>query len=196
WNSFWTWDLPWGNGKAINLGNALLDRLIGDWTLGGTEQLSSGAPVLLNSGRDTYNNLAQSGVVFGGGLTPAILQEALSRVPNSSVNVSGNLVSGVALIAQPSGAANPDYYAPASTPGAFSQLAYLRANASYVLNMSLNKTFPLTERLNLAIRMEDLNFLNHPFFNLGNTTVTGNTFGQVSSDGGTRNILLRATLNW
>lgn len=48
-----------------------------------------------------------------------------------------------------------------------------------------------------------LNFLNHPFFRLGNNSPTAMTFGQVSSvytgNAGSnfgRSVLLRAYLNW
>ncbi|MGH9416991.1 MAG: carboxypeptidase-like regulatory domain-containing protein [Terriglobales bacterium] len=197
WNSFWTYDLPIGRNKALNIANPLLDRALGGWTLGGTEQIASGSPTLLNSGRDTFNNLAQSGVVLGSGLTIQQLQSDLSSIPDQSVVVSGRaLMSNVSSIALSSGAANPVDYAPASTPGAFSQFVYLRSNTSFTLNMSLNKAIQIRDRLHINLRMDALNFLNHPYFALGSTTVTGNTFGQVTSASGTRTILLRASLDW
>ena len=196
WNSFWTYDLPVGKGKWVDVDNGWVDRIVGDWTLGGTEQIATGTPVLLNSGRDTFNSLSQSGVVFAGGFTPLQLQADLSTIPNRSKSVSGNLISNVAAVQQASGASNPSFYAPASTAGAFSQLVYLRNTTSFGLNMSLNKTIPFSERINLAVRMEAINFLNHPYFNLGSTSVTSNSFGQVSSAAGTRTILMRAALNF
>ncbi|HXE31430.1 MAG TPA: hypothetical protein VN515_06475, partial [Terriglobales bacterium] len=196
WNSFWTYDLPVGRGKYLNINNGWLDRALGGWTLGGTEQISTGAPVLLTSGRDTFNDRSSSGEVFAGGLTPAQLQADLNSVPNTSVNVNGDLVSNIAAIAQSNGIANPSFYAPASTPGSFGQIAYLRNVPSVSLNMSLNKSIPLAERLNLSLRAEALNFLNHPFFNMGSTSSTSNSFGLVSGASGTRTILIRAALNY
>lgn len=195
WNSFWTYDLPMGRGHAFDPGG-VLDRVVGGWTLGGTEQISTGAPVLLNSGRDTFNNLSQSGVVLGNSLTPAELQHDLSSIPDMNKVVSGSLVSNVSSIAQSSGAADPAYYAVASTPGAFSQFVYLRQNTAYSLNMSLNKSIELYDRFHINLRMEDLNFLNHPFFNLGNTSPTSRSFGLVTSASGTRTILLRTSVSW
>src|SRR5262245_13304951 len=56
-NAYWTYDLPFGKGRRFLSSNALLDRLVGGWTLGGTEIIGSGDPLLLNSGRNTVNNL-------------------------------------------------------------------------------------------------------------------------------------------
>jgi len=196
WNSFWTYDLPMGKGKALNLNNGVLDRVLGGWTLGGVEQISTGAPSILSSARDTFNNLSQSGVVFGGGLTPGQLQHDLATIPNIHQVVSGNLISNVASIAQSNGIANPSYYAPASTPGAFSQFVYLYANTGFTLNMSLNKAVRIREKLNIGFRVEAINFLNHPFFALGSTSVTANSFGQISSASGNRTVYLRAFMSW
>ncbi len=196
WNSFWTYDLPMGKGKALNLNNGILDRILGGWTLGGVEQIATGAPSILNSGRDTFNNLVQSGVLFGGGLTPSQLQHDLATIPDPNRVVSGNLISNVASIAQPNGIANPTYYAPASTPGVFSQFVYLYSNTTFTLNMSLNKAVRIKEKLNAGFRVEAINFLNHPFFALGSTSVTANSFGQVTSASGNRTVYLRAFLSW
>jgi hypothetical protein len=206
-NSYWTYDLPVGKGRALNISNPVLDRIVGGWTLGGVEQIATGSPAILNSGRDTFNNLVQSGVVFGNGLTLSQLQSALSSIGNNrQALANGSLIANIGSYAQVSGTsstANPAYYAPASTPGAFSQLAYIYNTTSFTLNMSLNKEVILKERLKAGFRMEALNFLNHPFFPLGNTTVTGNTFGQISSTQNAssnsnfnRVVLLRAYLSW
>jgi Carboxypeptidase regulatory-like domain len=202
-NAWWTYELPVGKGRALNITNGLLDRVIGGWTVGGTEQIATGSPAILSSGRDTFNNLVQSGVVFGNGFTLSQLQSDLTSIPNKNNVVSGNLVSNVASIVQSSGIANPSYFAPASTPGAFSALAYIRNPTSFVLNMSLNKEVRIREKLRVGFRMEALNFLNHPFFALGSTTLTSSSFGQVSSTQNAstsssfnRVVLLRAFMAW
>ena len=73
-NAYWTYDLPFGKGRRFLSNHAVLDRVVGNWTLGGRETIASGNPALLNGGRNTVNNLTQAGVVFGGGFTPAQLQ--------------------------------------------------------------------------------------------------------------------------
>lgn len=208
-NSYWTYDLPFGKDKRVRIQNPVLDRILGDWTIGGVETIATGAPNILNSGRDTVNNLNQSGVVLGSGLTQSQLRQDLASIPNMNRVVNGNLISNVSGIAQSNGIPNPQYYGPAATPGVFSDLIYLYGATNFSLNMSLNKEIRLTEHLNLGFRVEALNFLNHPFFPLGNTSPIANTFGQISSTVssvgstyGTQNanfnrvVLLRAYLNW
>jgi hypothetical protein len=196
WNSFWTYDLPLGRGKALNIANPVLDRIVGGWTLGGVEQISTGAPSIISSARDTFNNRSQSGVVYGSGLTPTQLRQDLFTIPNMSTVVSGDLVSNVSAIAQPNGIANPAYYGPAITPGVFSNFTYLYANTAFALNMSLNKAVRIRDRLNIGFRVEAVNFLNHPFFGLGSSSVTANSFGLISSASGNRQVLLRAFVSF
>lgn len=198
-NGFWTYDLPVGKGKPLNLNNGFMDRAFGGWTLGGVEQIATGAPTILSSGRDTVNQLSQSGVVLGNGLTLNQLQKDLSGIPNQNYVVpgAGALLSNVQSIQLASGAPNPSYFAPASTPGVFSDLVYLYSKTTFTLNMALSKSVRIHEKLNVGFRLEALNFLNHPFFtSLGNSTVTSNSFGQVSSAVGNRTVLLRAFMNW
>jgi hypothetical protein len=195
WNSFWTYDLPLGKGKALNITNPIVDRAIGGLVRGAVEQIATGAPTIISSGRDTFK-LSQSGAVFGNGFGLSQLQKEISTIPNRNQMAGGNLVSNVSSVVQPSGMAKPADYAPASTPGAFGDLVYLSRTTTFSLNMNLNKQVCIKERWNVGFRMEVLNFLNRPFFSLGSSSVTANSFGQVSSDSGNRSVLLRAFVSW
>ena len=112
--------------------------------------------------------------------------------------VSGSaLVANVASLVQSSGIVDPKYLAPNSTPGDFGQLVYIYGKASFAYNMSVNKAIRVREHLNVGFRLEAINFLNHPFFSsLGSTSVTANTFGQITSTTGTRSALLRGYVSW
>src|SRR5438552_11345999 len=96
-NAYWTYDLPFGKGRRFLAKSGLLDRIVGGWTLGGRETIGSGNPFLLSGGRNTVNNLTQSGVVFLGGFTANQLQKALSTVGGSFSNTA--LIANVASIA-------------------------------------------------------------------------------------------------
>jgi hypothetical protein len=200
-NAYWTYDLPFGKGRRFLSSNAFLDRLVGGWTLGGRETIATGHPFLLNGGRNTVNNLTQSGVVFGGGFTPDQLQKALGTVGGSFSRTA--LISNVASIATitQSGTVStsqvkPELYAPASTPGQYSSFVYLRNNNLYILDMSLNKEVRITERMRMSFRLVALSFLNHPFFDIATSGPTSTSFGQITSASGTRTMQFRASIEW
>src|SRR5262249_57876167 len=78
-NAYWTYDLPFGKGRRFLANNAVLDRLVGGWTLGGRETIASGDPILLNGGRQTVKNLTPAGLGFCRGFRPPQLQKACSK---------------------------------------------------------------------------------------------------------------------
>ncbi|MEK7832539.1 MAG: TonB-dependent receptor, partial [Acidobacteriota bacterium] len=200
-NAYWTYDLPFGKGQRFLSNNAVLDRVVGGWTLGGRETIASGHPLLLDGGRSTVNNLTQAGVRFGSGFTPEQLQQALSTVTGGFSNVA--LISNIANIATIAGSGtsrtsqvNPSLYAPNSTPGQYGEFVYLRNNNLYTLDMSVNKDIRITEKWRLTLRLVALNFLNRPFFNIANSNPTSTQFGQITGAGGTRTMQFRASLDW
>jgi hypothetical protein len=200
-NAYWTYDLPFGKGKRFLNNSGLLDRVVGGWTLGGRETMASGHPLLLNGGRNTVNNLSQSGVVFLNGFTPEQLQRALGTIAGGFSQTA--LISDIASIATITGtnsSANNSLYAAASTPGQFSNFIYLRHKPLYTFDMSVNKEVRVTEGLRMTMRLVALNFLNHPFFDIGNTSPTANTFGQITDttqvNTGVRRIQFRVSVDW
>jgi hypothetical protein len=46
------------------------------------------------------------------------------------------------------------------------------------------------------LRLVALNFLNHPFFDVGNSSPTSTTFGQITTASGTRTMQFRASIDW
>ena len=202
-NAYWTYDLPFGKGQRFLNSGGLLDRLVGGWTLGGRETMASGYPLLLNSGRNTVNNLSQSGVLFLGGFTQEQLQKALGTIGGNFSNTA--LIADVASIATINTAArtsqvNSALYAPAGTPGQFGGFVYLQHKPLYIFDMSINKEIHITERLRMTMRMVALNFLNHPYFDIGNSSPTSTTFGQITDttaiNTGVRRIQFRVSIDW
>ena len=200
-NAYWTYDLPFGKGRKFLNSSGLLDRIVGGWTLGGRETIASGHPLLLNGGRNTVNNLSQSGVLFLGGLTQEQLQRALGTITGrfSSTALIGDVAS-IATISATQSLADPAFYAPASTPGKFAGFVYLRHKPLYNLDMSINKEIRITEGVRVTMRMVALNFLNHPFFDIGNSSPTSTTFGQITDttqiNTGVRRIQFRVGVDW
>jgi hypothetical protein len=206
-NAYWAYDLPFGKGRRFLSNNAILDRVVGGWTLGGRQTMASGDPVLLNGGRNTVSNLTQAGVVFGNDFTPEQLQKALSKVAGgfSSTALISNVAS-IATITQTATASTsqvkPELYAPASTPGQFAAFIYLRNNNLYTFDMSVNKDVRITEGWRLTLRLVALNVLNHPFFEIGSPIPTSTSFGQITAppagqrNQGNRTMQFRVSLDW
>ena len=135
------------------------------------------------------------------GFTAEQLQKAISTVSGPFSNVA--LISNISNIANITGSGNtrqtqvkPDLYAPASTPGQYSEFVYLRNNNLYTLDMSINKDIRITEKVRMTLRLVALNFLNHPFFDVANSSPTSTTFGQINSGSGTRTMQFRASIDW
>jgi hypothetical protein len=136
-------------------------------------------------------------VVFGGGFTPEQLQKALSQVSRGfSATALISNVASLATITASTSQVNPALYAPASTPGQYGAFTYIRNNNLYILDMSLTKDIRITERWRMTLRMVALNFLNHPFFNLGNASPTSTQFGQITGASGQRTMQFRASIEW
>ena len=63
-------------------------------------------------------------------------------------------------------------------------LAGVRGDGQTDWNLSLIKHFKVKERVNLELRFEGYDIMNHPNFSDPNTTVTSSAFGTVTSQAG------------
>jgi hypothetical protein len=52
---------------------------------------------------------------------------------------------------------------------------------SFDLDASIQKTFRITERQSVEVRMEGVNVLNHPTFYVGDQDINSTTFGVIGS---------------
>lgn len=205
--AYWSYTLPIGKGKAVNISNPFLNAIVGDWTVSGIHRLTSGSVFQLTSSYYpvngfTYNNNGQSlgnGGVILNGTTVAQLQNMFNNFygnANKTVNfVSPNLIG-------PDGRSNPAILAPATTPGQFGEFIYLYGPHLISNDLALSKEVPIFERLHLGFQVEAINAFNHPVFSPISTSgysvsVTSTTFGQTSSSlVGPRILQLRAYLQW
>jgi hypothetical protein len=205
-----TYDLPFGKGKPFANNNAVLDRVVGGWTVGTIFTFQSGAPFLLQGGIDTFNDYADGGVVLSG-VTQSQLQGSVGKYP-----IAGT--TNVAFInpkyLSSGGGANPAYISPNTTPGTFGQRIWLYGPHNTYDDVSITKHVPITEQVRFSLQAEMLNAFNHPTFGPGATNgfvnggfnaIQGNTFGldngtvnpyQNSPNGGAREIELRANIEF
>jgi len=94
------------------------------------------------------------------------------------------------------GAPNPTYLAPAQTAGTWAAPLFYTGKTTFAFNLSLQKEFHIKERWRLGFYAESTNWLNHPFFSQGTISTTSTSFGNITSNGGTRSVLLRGYLNF
>ena len=89
------------------------------WTIGSTNTITSGAPVTLLGGRQTFNNFADGGDLhLANGLTLDNLIQRVNTPMSGYVSSCTCFRSNVADISQANGTVDPRYFAPSSTPGA------------------------------------------------------------------------------
>src|SRR5262249_34056745 len=160
WSFGANYELPFGKNLKGATGQAF-----SGWQINGSAIWQTGLPFTVT------DQQAVSGIIGGGAERPN-QQRSDIRVSNPTVGVAGQFLDPAAF----------------GMPTAFT-LGNAARNNGYgpnqsVVNMSLFKTFKLTEKVGLQFRTEAFNLPNHPVF--GNpTTAFGNAnFGKITSTAG------------
>jgi Carboxypeptidase regulatory-like domain/TonB dependent receptor-like, beta-barrel len=162
------YDLPFGAGQKFASNSKAASAILGGWQLNGIVTGISGSPLYANQGTNFLNTpgTAQS-PDFAGGL---------------------NMVKGTGPGQQ---WFNTSAFTPVQTirlgTSTSRGLSWLRGPGLMNLDLSLFRTFKLTERFNLKVRAETLNFSNTPHWYNPVTTCTitttgacGGAFGQIN----------------
>lgn len=162
-----SYDLPFGKGKTFLSSNNLVSRLAGNWTIGSIMIVQTGAAQQIYGGNATYNDYADGGIRLIG-VTAKELQSAVGvhRVPGKTY---ARLLDPKYLSA---GGANQNYIQPNTTPGTIGERLYLYGPRAFYHDMSVSKSFPVHERVQVKLQSEFLNIWNHPVFGS-----TPNSFG-------------------
>jgi hypothetical protein len=146
------YELPFGRNKRFLNNNLLLDELVGGWQLASTIVVQSGQPftAVMASGTNSYslggNNFRWFPNVVGN-------PKLQNRGPKQWFNEAAF--------------AAPD-------PGTFGdeRRNQLTGPAFSLVNLSLGKTFAVTEAVHVQVRADANNAFNHPSFNLPNQELT------------------------
>jgi hypothetical protein len=158
-----TYELPFGKGKAM-LSQGPAAAIAGGWMVNGIFNHYSGAPFTVSASSSSCN-------------CPGNSQTANLVLPN--VSQVGDGLGGNAYF-------NPLAYAPVTTvafgTGGFDQL---RGPGSNNADMSIFRSFRLTERFKLQFRVEAMNVTNTPHFGNPGTNVSNL---QLNPDGSVKNL--------
>ncbi|HEY3938175.1 MAG TPA: carboxypeptidase regulatory-like domain-containing protein [Bryobacteraceae bacterium] len=167
------WELPFGKGHALaSTLPAWANAAVGGWELAGSIVSQSGDPL-------TWGN-----IIFNGNINDINLsgsERSVSRWFNTS---AGFVTSSSAQLAD-NVRTFPLRFAGVRGPGIVQ------------VNMSVSKSFPIHERLNLVLRGDAFNALNHANFTDPNLTVTSGGFGQITNiNGYSREVQVSAKLRF
>ena len=164
----WTYEIPVGKGKQFGGGmGKVADLAVGGWSINAVSVISSGFPLQI-----TQNN--NNGLIFASGQRP--------NATGSNPALSGPLsqyTDGKVGSAYLSSSAF--FTAPALTFGNVSRTISTRSIGQNNWDMSLFKSFRVTERIKVTFRAEALNALNHPYFRAPGTNVDSSSFGKITS---------------
>jgi hypothetical protein len=186
--AYGAWDLPFGKNRhwaTEGVGAAIL----GGWQLNGIVSIMSGTPIYIVQNTGFNLNAAGSAQV------PDLIKGDVATFPGNNVN------------RPPAGADPNDYqyfdrsaYQAVNIPAGQAQRFgtsprnSIRGPGFWNVDLGLFRTFSLPKSVNVQIRLEALNALNHPnFSNPGNNISDAGTFGFITSTTGSygeRNVRL------
>ena len=160
------YELPVGKGKRFLSSGGFASRFIGGWRLGGIQSYSSGFPLAL-----TENNPLP---IFNGPTRPWITSYTDWRAPIAGSKFDPNVdkfLNIAAFPAQPVGVfGNATRFNPK-----------LRTLPLFNENISLAKSFSITEKKHIDFRWEAFNLFNRTQFGAPNANLNSSTFGVISS---------------
>jgi hypothetical protein len=203
------WDLPFGYGKRV-LGSShgILGHLVEKWQTAVIFNKQSGTPNTFgNSAGDTFNGQSTTDIPLG-------------ALPSGSVHMVGNNVeyfSGLTQVQDPSVKLLPSNLQSLSTlyaiqgangqlllqnpvPGSLGPLSptSYRGLGTFTLNLQLSKAVTLSQERNVTLRLraDALNLLNTPIWGNPSLNIDSTSFGQITSAGGNRNVVLGARVEF
>jgi trimeric autotransporter adhesin len=185
------YNLPFGKGKDVDLGNRLANGLLGGWQVGGVVTAQSGMPFSVR-GANTSAAYAHPDSVAG---VPLEVPKELQHWYNGSTSVTlpdGRVITPARntflryyegafrgrTVTTPNGTVVPDVYWYGTVANT---LDALRNPGRFNLDLSLRREFHIYERFNLQIAADATNLLN-------NTQLNGTFDGNLGSTNTARNL--------
>jgi hypothetical protein len=173
-NGVFTYQLPFGKGKTFGANmNSVLNGFVGGWQLGGILNLRSGFPYTITAtDRSGSKSRGARADRVGNGEGPKQVGKGNSWLDKSAFKepVAGTLGnSGVGVV---------------------------RGPGWKTFDLSLQKSFPITEKRNIEFRAEMFNLTNTPQFSTPNRNASSATFGEITGAQGDRNIQFGLKFNF
>jgi len=176
-----SYELPIGAGKPLNVANPALQHVIGGWQVTGTWRYFSGRPLRITGAETT-------GIFSGNRPTYAYPFQPI-RTSVSAGDFDMNKDRYLNRAAFTTG----ERYKFGDVP---ERLPSTRGFAFYSENIGILKNFKIGERFSVEFRAEAYNFTNRATFGNPDTSLTSTNFGRVSSKSGNRQGQLALTLTF
>ena len=174
------YDLPVGKGRRMPVENAVLNHVVGGWTLGGILEARGGAPYGVVESTNRMNT-------FSASQRSNILRDPALSASRSRGDQVAQFFDTPAFVAPGDGNIGNASRTNGLGPGFFG------------LDISMQKQFNLTERFNLTFRTDIVNLPNVPAFDSPNQSRGTGAFGTLNSvllGTGGREIQLNLRLAW
>jgi hypothetical protein len=155
-----SYDLPFGKGRKFNISSRALDLVAGGWGLNSIYTYQTGAPITWTNGSTTSPG---DYVYFG---APIVLNNRDIDTPAFNTSAFDTKT------------ADQFQYHLRTFSTTFPNL---RTDGINEWSPSVTKRLALTEKVNLQLRLESYNVLNHPVFGPPNTTATNSGFGVINT---------------
>jgi hypothetical protein len=205
------YELPFGPGrKFLNSANGFISRVVERWQVGVIYNVFSGDPISLTSARSSLNQFTDNTPTLVGNLSKGFGNVKVG--PNGVIyfdglqTVTDPAVAGITTqqglqarstlraIADASGniiLINP----PPGTLGTLA-LRYLEGPGSYRLDLNVVKRFRISETKNFELRADFIDAFNSPQWGNPNADINSLNFGNITSAGGNRIIVIGARVNF
>jgi hypothetical protein len=194
--TYWTYDLPFGKDRHFGIDNAVLNEVFGGWSASGIVRIQTGRPFLLTSGRQTFNQ-QDAGVILNG-----ITVNELQKLVKVSPGTNGNVLFLDPKLIGSDGRTNPQYITYPTTPGELGQFVYLYGPGLWTADLGLAKRFRISGSSTFNFETLFINAFNHRNTVVGGTggatlSIDSTTFGQSTATAlGARQIQFRVGFNW
>ena len=180
----WIWELPFGSGRRWASSSALLNKVIGGWSLAGILRAQSGSPFVIGSGfRKGTLNGDDGGVIYNVDRKDLQSSMGIRRTAGGRVYwvPEGYIASN--------GRANPAVLTANTTPGTLGDFSFFEGPSFLRTDLTVAKRTDIGEGKNVEFRAELLNAFNNINFLFARSatttrfpqpTTSSSSFGRVT----------------
>jgi len=190
----YTYALPIGRGKRLNVNSKVLDEVVGGWSVAGIHTYESGTPLSISSNTVLFSQPATT--VTSNSVRPDEVSGQSIRTSTScaAFNPAGGNFAAASTYLNPSAFVMPGALQFGDAPRAFGNA---RSCPYYNENVTFFKNFAVTEKVNLKIGADFFNLFNRHIWGAPDADFQDPGFGKITGlNGNPRQIQFNARLSF